>query len=345
MSLWGGRLLADRSARKRELTQEWVEQEARDLDTLLEDAVKAQRLTKRMFAGAASEWASTDMNNNQFGYEERKFKAGPNARAPNGEHFDPGTKSRERIVEKARGTNFQSIIDMARLGVTFVDAKSLEKAVQNLLKLSLQQDSMRVVWVTNKFECPSCLGYRDLNIGLQVQLKQRKHIVEVQFNLKQMADHKSKAHDHYKVIRKIVADNVKNERNTVKVQRKIIRLLDLTDEEQKREQDRQSHALCELDKRINGVEQKLDEADKKQKAQGNLPSIGLELTQEPLKSTPPREGKKPQLEFYSFGAQVEHRKFEAEQSLSMSAEARANRRRSRLLVDQKGVLSEAPMWA
>ena len=54
----------------------------------------------------------------------------------------------------------------------------------------------------NKFAHPTPLGYRDVNSNIRVQLADdRKHLAEVQLNLKSIVAAKDIAHDQYEVIR------------------------------------------------------------------------------------------------------------------------------------------------
>merc|ERR1711904_380511 len=111
---------------------------------------------------------------------------------------------------------------------------------------------MKVVWITNKFDKPSCLGYRDLNMGVQLQLLSgRKHVVEVQFNLQEMAKYKQEvAHAWYeKVEREVLPRNYVAKQDFGKVQSKILRLLDFTAGERQQEEEKQKAVIRELEKK------------------------------------------------------------------------------------------------
>ena len=55
----------------------------------------------------------------------------------------------------------------------------------------------------NKFANPTPLGYRDVNSNIRLQLgDDRKHLAEVQLNLRRVVEAKEIAHDQYEVIRK-----------------------------------------------------------------------------------------------------------------------------------------------
>ena len=64
-------------------------------------------------------------------------------------------------------------------------------------------DGFDIVQLKNKFQNPTPLGYRDVNMNLQVTLSEskRKHICEVQINHTLVLEAKEKAHKPYEGVR------------------------------------------------------------------------------------------------------------------------------------------------
>merc|ERR1719316_1091366 len=92
-----------RDGQRRQLSQDWVTQDATELSDVLTDAVQAQMQIKTKLA-PASAWGTSDMNDVGLvpqGQEARSWTSADRHICPNGEHYDPGIKAKERIMEKA----------------------------------------------------------------------------------------------------------------------------------------------------------------------------------------------------------------------------------------------------
>ena len=69
-------------------------------------------------------------------------------------------------------------------------------------------DGFEIVELKNKYQNPTPLGYRDINIRLSVTLPKsgRKHICEIQINHAKMIEAKAKAHVYYEEVRELLPE-------------------------------------------------------------------------------------------------------------------------------------------
>ena len=124
-----------------------------------------------------------------------------------GDVSDPGVKGREsaerkladKYTDKSGVPHPEKFRDLARATV-------LSESATDLLKVLTELDGgglgLEIAQLKNKFANPTPLGYRDMNLNVSVRLDDgRKHLAEVQLNLKSVADAKHIAHEQYEVIR------------------------------------------------------------------------------------------------------------------------------------------------
>ena len=70
---------------------------------------------------------------------------------------------------------------------------------------SITLDSGTRFWIENKFQRPSALGYRDVNVGVGIHLASgRVHISEIQLNLHSILNAKDQGHSAYEAIRSML---------------------------------------------------------------------------------------------------------------------------------------------
>ena len=61
------------------------------------------------------------------------------------------------------------LVDLARLTVCFDSLAGLVHCIEGLLEAN-EDGRLRVLWLDNKFRAPSALGYRDVNVGIGLQV-------------------------------------------------------------------------------------------------------------------------------------------------------------------------------
>ena len=124
-----------------------------------------------------------------------------------GDVADPGVKGRgsaerklaDKYTDKNGVPHPEKFRDLARATVLFENAADLLKVLTELDGGGL---GLEIAQLKNKFASPTPLGYRDMNLNVSVRLDDgRKHLAEVQLNLKSVADAKHIAHEQYEVIR------------------------------------------------------------------------------------------------------------------------------------------------
>jgi hypothetical protein len=150
-------------------------------------------------------------------------------------HYDPGIKNSQRIMEKAVSMQHslnedppvQELVDVSRLGIIFDSPKDILKALRQI------REHFNVVWIDNKYQSPSCLGYRDLNVGVKQKLPNaphREHISEIQLLLRDMYNVKQNVgHKHYETIRSMLASSGVTHKDLNVICQLILRELDITD--------------------------------------------------------------------------------------------------------------------
>ena len=124
-----------------------------------------------------------------------------------GDVSDPGVKGRgsaerklaDKYTDKSGVRHPEKFRDLARATVLFENAADLLKVLTELDGGGL---GLEIAQLKNKFAHPTPLGYRDMNLNVSVRLDDgRKHLAEVQLNLKSVAAAKEIAHEQYEVIR------------------------------------------------------------------------------------------------------------------------------------------------
>lgn len=238
-SQFGGTLLSFSEGKRRSLQENWVVQEASNLADVMQDATKAQHQLKSSMA-PGTEWCQLVLNDpTSVPYEDpiRVLNSGPGEPLPCGKFFDPGVKGEGRVLEKAKSRMKDldveppvgNLVDVSRLGIVFESAEHLVTAMEWMI------ENLDLVWLTNKYQSPSCLGYRDMNIGVRQRVptqgqEHRLHISEVQLLLKDMYDIKQGVgHEAYETIRELLQKYGVKFKDLDKVQQLILRLLDYTD--------------------------------------------------------------------------------------------------------------------
>lgn len=129
------------------------------------------------------------------------------------EAFDPGTKTKERVVAKAQYKyhgNYARVRDISRLALQFDTFERLANALD-----MIRQRFPEILEVENRFAYPTVLGWRDITILLELVLSDGlKHICEVQLHHKCMSDARKGAHSHYRTIRELLQRIVPVEKQT-----------------------------------------------------------------------------------------------------------------------------------
>jgi len=185
-----------------QLEPEWSMQAQKSLKELYEDAEKAQARLVQLVASDA-DW-SDGPHNVRYG----KVKAGLGM---GGEVIDPGCKSMPRIQEKAEQRKrpgeadppYHTLVDIARLTICFETASDLLRCLEDF-KQAHKMGIVNLKWIDNKFQCPTALGYMDMNLGVGVPLESDVvHIAEVQLSITAMTEAKENAHLDYEKIRSV----------------------------------------------------------------------------------------------------------------------------------------------
>lgn len=229
-------------------------QEAENLPGLLAEAEQAQLLLKAKFC-PVHPWAEMKMNCTDTypaNDSRRMWASSVDDLAPTAAHFDPGIKSYHSSFEEAKNRQtalddqppINELVDVSHICIVFSSIALILQALQQILK------SLDVIWVDNRFRNPSCLGYRDISIGVrqQVHMKGRgtncQHISEVQlvhrelFNVK-----KSCGHRHQETIRSLLAKFGVPKKDVFGVHETIIRELDVTDGKVAQEEEHNAEKL------------------------------------------------------------------------------------------------------
>lgn len=233
-------LLSSTIGNRRGLSPVWVIQDATGLKQVMSDAADAQLHLKGHLVPSA-EWGHAvlnDVDEVPQGHAKRTHITGSSDPVSNGACYDPGIKGRSRVEEKARSRMREfdteppvgSLVDISRLGIVFEQIEHLQSTLEWILEHS------DVAWMDNKFRNPSCLGYRDVNIGIRQLVtpsggpdKERVHVTELQLLLKGLYDLKqSDGHKFYEVIRSIFASCQVKYKDVDNIQRLIVRMLDCT---------------------------------------------------------------------------------------------------------------------
>lgn len=180
-----------------------------DGEIIRQRAVEAQQSIKNTLA-PKSEWASTPFDQ-AFAATHSKEDATrlrtatrestPEIQSPYiAAIYDPGVKSSSRMEEKATfkyAGRFERVRDVARVAVQCSSVADL------LLCFEYLSDVFRVLCVENRFARPTALGWRDIQVFVEIPLAPPAtvHIVEVQLQLVEFATARLRAHGFYRVLR------------------------------------------------------------------------------------------------------------------------------------------------
>mmetsp|Transcript_85568 Transcript_85568/g.149171 ORF Transcript_85568/g.149171 Transcript_85568/m.149171 type:complete len:2183 (+) Transcript_85568:355-6903(+) len=195
-------LLPISQGRERGLAEVSLRQGTRNLRDLMCDAAVVHRqLKNRLLPGAS--WSEAELNDTQAvppGHVVRTWHSSSLDPAPCGAHYDPGLEREDRVLAAARRMiraldvepRLDLVFNTSRLDIVFESAECLRNAVDWLIK------NLDVVWLENRFRNPSCLGGRDITIGIRWLVADcnltnpplRVHINELQLSLKELHDKK-----------------------------------------------------------------------------------------------------------------------------------------------------------
>lgn len=200
-----GQLLPVSEGRDRGFAEVSLRQGACNLADLMSDAAAAHRQLKgRLLPG--SSWSDADLNDMRAvpaGHVIRTWHSTSLDPAPCGAHHDPGLEREERVLSAARrmmraldvDPQLDAVFNASSLDIVFESAECLKNAADWLIK------NLDVVWLENQFRNPSCLGYRDLTVGVRwfvadgdvTNPPHRVHINEIRLSLKELHEKKREA--------------------------------------------------------------------------------------------------------------------------------------------------------
>jgi len=184
-----GQLLQREEGRARSLLQDAMEQGARDLETVIMDAERAQAHLKELLA-PGSTWAKRRFPYPEFAYDAQDRVCSPGAAGlvPCEEHVDPGVMATEQVVQMAQIRQrpdedelpVQRIIDMSRVYLIFDSAADLLHGLYRL------HQGLDIQWLENRFQSPSCVGHCDISLGVGLNVSPRRHISELRLLLREV---------------------------------------------------------------------------------------------------------------------------------------------------------------
>jgi len=164
-----------------------------DMGTLLRNAAEVQRQMKLKIAPNAV-WPVKTATRNTVPWVH--------------EAYDPGIKSRERIMDKAKfkykrfgDARLGRVRDVARLALQYDTCQGL------LEGLAALQKEFKVVMIDNRFKNPTPLGWRDISCIVKVDLAAPNvdsHYAEIQLHHTMLAEARTRAHTYYATIRKLI---------------------------------------------------------------------------------------------------------------------------------------------
>lgn len=229
---FGGQLMDMESGNSLKFQEDQIAQGADQLHDLRDDASRAQAMLKAILA-PGSRWAQAknEMDVVPPGDARRYWQSQGSDLAPCALHYDPGIKTEKCILDEAKGQQkayepelpLQGVMGICRVCIVFDCAKSLLAGVRGILQ------TCKALWVTNKFRQPDCLGYREVNLGLQ-WCTPRVHVSEVQLTLSEIDEVKQGVGQHHlETIRGVLADNSVTARDQEGVQRIVLKVMNATD--------------------------------------------------------------------------------------------------------------------
>lgn len=188
MALFSGKLLPTQEGRRSCLLNDRLLQAATCLSEVMDDAAVAHFQLKEILAPGCP-WASTvftDVVEVPLDADTRTWRSSSRSIAPCGIHFDPSLRGDREVYKMAK--NIQrpeqveppvwEILDISRLSITFESMKDLTGAVARIL------DKLDCVWVRNRFRNPTCLGHREISIGVSQYIRRRNHVSELRLQLR-----------------------------------------------------------------------------------------------------------------------------------------------------------------
>eukprot|EP00746_Dinoflagellata_sp_MGD_P156959 gnl/MRDRNA2_/MRDRNA2_86041_c0_seq1.p1 gnl/MRDRNA2_/MRDRNA2_86041_c0~~gnl/MRDRNA2_/MRDRNA2_86041_c0_seq1.p1 ORF type:complete len:930 (-),score=152.34 gnl/MRDRNA2_/MRDRNA2_86041_c0_seq1:94-2544(-) len=128
------------------------------------------------------------------------------------ELVDPGPKQTQRIHEKVISKysgRYERNRDYCRLSLVFETIERLLMSLKKFTAFSLNgQAGMQVMSIENRFWEPSALGWRDITVLLKVKVPTsgRHHVIELQLNLRNLADIRDYTHRFYKKVRAVLPE-------------------------------------------------------------------------------------------------------------------------------------------
>lgn len=180
MACFGGNLLPLGAAQRRQLPEERPLQGAESLADLAADAQQAQRLLKEVLA-EGSTWSRAHLNNPERVPRDgarRTWASGELDILPNAAHYDPGVRDEHLAFEKAKQLQrayeatppLCELTDLSRLDITFTSPEDASAGLDQVLA------RFDVVWLANRFRSPSCLGLRDIVVGVRQHVPVQEEI-------------------------------------------------------------------------------------------------------------------------------------------------------------------------
>ncbi|KAL1529183.1 hypothetical protein AB1Y20_000142 [Prymnesium parvum] len=167
-------------------------QQSSEFETIYGWAERAQKVLEE---SVASEWEE-DLALKGLKHPKSEAKKSWVSKADS-----PGVKGKDRAAEKCQNDydgDAAHLKDVARLTLLF---DSFQRMIDGLEALR-NNCGFKVVALKNKFAHPTPMGYRDLNLCVEVPIdKETRFICEVQINHSVMIEAKAKAHKPYEHIR------------------------------------------------------------------------------------------------------------------------------------------------
>jgi len=175
-----------------EMREPKPKQQSSEFDTIYSWAERAQKVLEE---SVASEWEED---------HALKWLKHPRSEAKKSwvsKADSPGVKGKERAAEKCQNDyngDAAHLKDVARLTLLFDSCQQMIDGLEALRN----KCGFKVVALKNKFAHPTPMGYRDLNLCVEVPIdKETRFVCEVQINHSVMIEAKAKAHKPYEHIR------------------------------------------------------------------------------------------------------------------------------------------------
>merc|ERR1712232_1047239 len=175
-------------------------QGASSVAELLADASKAHQKLKAWLA-PGTDWANAKFDEYVPSTDQRRafdMGDGSNVAFAGGRVWDLGlldeVQVRETIAVVQRYDDvapWKDVTDVSRILVTFTEPKDMIAAIEHV------QKQLEVAWMENGVQNPTCLGYRDLVLGVRQHVgasasEQRVHCCELRFTFEEFEDFRRK---------------------------------------------------------------------------------------------------------------------------------------------------------